>query len=333
VSLSASVGPLIQDFFVQHLSRQRRVSPRTVSAYRDAFRLLLRFLHQKTGTVPSALRLTNLDASAVLSFLDHLEQDRKNAARSRNVRLAAIRSFFRYVAMREPDSLGLATSVLAIPSKRVEKRLVGYLTREEMDALLAAPDRSDWIGRRDYTLLLTLYNSGARVSEIATVRRSQISFDTTPSIHLLGKGRKERAIPLWSKTARALQTWFQELGEDERGFAFPNARGGPLTRHGVAYIIRQAVQRALARCPSFAAKRVSPHVIRHTTAVHLLQGGVEPAVIALWLGHETVETTHGYVEADLAMKERALRKLAPVGPASGRRFKADDTLIAFLAGL
>jgi site-specific recombinase XerD len=330
VSLSASVGPLIQDFFVQHLTRQRCASPQTVAAYRDAFRLLLSFLHQKTGTVPSALRLTNLDAPAVLSFLDHLEQHRKNAARSRNVRLAAIRSFFRYVAMREPDSLGLATSVLAIPSKRVDRRLVGYLTREEMDALLAAPDRSEWIGRRDYTLLLTLYNSGARVSEIATVQRSQVSFDTTPSIRLHGKGRKERAVPLWPRTGRALQTWFREVAEDQHGFAFPNARGGPLTRHGVAYIIDQAVQRAQAPCPSLAAKRVSPHVIRHTTAMHLLQGGVELAVIALWLGHESVETTHGYVEADLAMKERALEKLAPLG-APARRFKADDALMAFLA--
>jgi integrase/recombinase XerD len=333
VSPSASVGPIIQDFFVQYLSRQKGASPQTVAAYRDAFRLLLRFLHQLTGTVPSALRLTNLDAPAVLSFLDHLEQDRKNAPRSRNVRLAAIRSFFRYVAMREPDCLGLATSVLAIPSKRVEKRLVGYLTREEMDALLAAPDRSEWIGRRDYTLLLTLYNSGARVSEIATLRRSQISFDTTSAIHLRGKGRKERAVPLWSKTVRALQMWFRELGEDQHGLAFPNARGGDLTRHGVAYIIGEAVQRALPRCPSLAKKRVSPHVIRHTTAMHLLQGGVELAVIALWLGHETVETTHGYVEADLATKERALRKLTPIGSASGGRFKADDALIAFLAGL
>lgn len=333
MSVSASVGPLIQDFFVQHLSRQRCASPQTVAAYRDAFRLLLSFLHQKTGTAPSALRLANLDAPTVLSFLDHLEQDRKNAARSRNVRLAAIRSFFRYVALREPDSLGLATSVLAIPSKRVDKRLVGYLSREEMDALLAAPDRSEWIGRRDYTLLLTLYNSGARVSEIATVQRSHVTFDTTPSIHLRGKGRKERVVPLWLKTGRALQTWFREIGESRDSFAFPNARGGPLTRHGVAYIIGQAVQRALAQCPSLAAKRVSPHVIRHTTAMHLLQGGVEPTVIALWLGHESVETTHGYVEADLAMKERALRKLAPVGSASGRQFKADDALIAFLAGM
>lgn len=333
MSLSASVGPLIQDFFVEHLCRQRCASPQTVAAYRDAFRLLLSFLHQKTGTVPSALRLTNLDAPAVLSFLDHLELHRKNAARSRNVRLAAIRSFFRYVSMREPDSLGLATSVLAIPSKRVERRLVGYLTREEMDALLEAPDRSEWIGRRDYMLLLTLYNSGARVSEIATLQRSQLSFTTTPSIRLRGKGRKERAVPLWPKTGRALQTWFREIGEDRDGFAFPNARGGPLTRHGVAYIIGQAVERALAPCPSLAAKRVSPHVIRHTTAMHLLQGGVELAVIALWLGHESVETTHGYVEADLATKERALRKLTPLGSAPGRRFKADDALIAFLAGL
>jgi len=330
VSASPSLGPLLQDFFVQHLLRQRRASPQTGAAYRDTFRLLLNFVHQTIGIAPAALHLVNLDVATILSFLDHLEQDRKNSVRSRNARLAAIRSFFRYVALREPDSLGLVTSVLAIPSKRADRRLVGYLTRQEMDALLAAPNRSEWIGRRDYALLLTLYNSGARVSEIAALQRSQVCFDTTTSIQLRGKGRKERAVPLWCKTTRTLQTWFRELGDSTAGFAFPNRFGGSLTRHGVAFVIGQAVRRGSVTCPSLATKRVSPHVIRHTTAMHLLQGGVDLGVIALWLGHESVETTHCYLEADLAMKERALEKLAPI-ETRARWFKADDALMAFLA--
>ena len=330
MSVSPSLGPLLQDFFVQHLLRQRRASPQTCAAYRDTFRLLLDFVHQTIRIAPAALHLKNLDAATILSFLDHLEQDRKNSVRSRNARLAAIRSFFRYVALREIDSLGLVTSVLAIPSKRVDRRLVGYLTRQEMEALLAAPNRSEWIGRRDHALLLTLYNSGARVSELAALQRSQVRFDTTTSIQLRGKGRKERAVPLWPKTTRTLQTWFRELGDSTAGFAFPNRLGGSLTRHGVAFIVGQAVKRGSVTCPSLATKRVSPHVVRHTTAMHLLQGGVELGVIALWLGHESVETTHCYVVADLAMKERALEKLAPIGTRA-RRFKADDALMAFLA--
>jgi site-specific recombinase XerD len=324
------LGPLLQDFFVQHLLCQRRASSQTGAAYRDTFRLLLNFVHQRIGIAPAALHRVNLDAATILSFLNHLEQDRKNSVRSRNARLAAIRSFFRYVALREPDSLGLVTSVLAIPSKRVDRHLVGYLTRHEMDALLAAPNSSEWIGRRDHALLLTLYNSGARASEIAALQRSQVRFDTTTSIQLQGKGRKERAVPLRPKTTRTLQTWFRELGDSTAGFAFPNRLGGSLTRHGVAFIVGRAAKRGSVNCPSLATRQVSPHVIRHTTAMHLLQGGVELSVIALWLGHESVETTHCYVEADLAMKERALEKLAPLG-APARRFRADDALMAFLA--
>lgn len=258
---------------------------------------------------------------------------RRDHGEARCRRLAAIRSFFRHVALREPDSLGLVTGVLAIPSKRVDRHLVGYLTRQEMEALLAAPNRSEWIGRRDFTLLLTLYNSGARVSEIAALRRSQVRFDTTTSIQLRGKGRKERAVPLWPKTTRTLQAWFASSGTQRTASRFRTGRaeqGGPLTRHGIAFIVGQAVKRGSVTCSSLAAKWVSPHVIRHTTAMHLLQGGVELGVIALWLGHESVETTHCYVEADLAMKERALAKLAPLG-APARRFKADDPLMAFLA--
>jgi integrase/recombinase XerD len=327
-----AVGPLVQLFFVEHLISHKRASPQTVSAYRDVFRLLFRFLHETVGTEPSALRLADLDAATILAFLDHLEKQRRNTPQSRNARLAAIRSFFRYVALREPESLAVVTRVLAIPQKRTERRIVGYLTRAEMEAILAAPDRFAPTGRRDHALLMTLYNSGARVSEITNLRRSRVSFGATTSLQLHGKGRKERAIPLWPRTSRVLRAWFDALGGPLDGFAFPNARGAPLTRHGVTWILVQMVERARVTCPSLVDKRVSPHVLRHTTAMHLLQSGVDATVIALWLGHESTETTHRYIEADLAMKERAIGKLAPLG-AGARRFKADDALMTFLSTL
>ena len=251
---------------------------------------------------------------------------------SRPTALAAIRSFARYVALCEPASLALVTRVLAIPRKRTTRRLVGYLTRAEMDACLAVPDRSRWTGRRDHALLLTLYNSGARVSELAALRRAEVTFGASPAVQLHGKGRKERVVPLWPRTARVLQAWFRELGGPADGVAFPNARGGRLTRHGIAYLLRRVVACVRPRCPSLATKQVSPHVVRHALAMHLLQAGVAPAVIALWLGHESVETTHMYVEADLTMKERALARL-PAAGSSPRRFQASDRLLAFLTGL
>jgi site-specific recombinase XerD len=325
------LSPLVQAFFVEHLLRHKRASPQTVSAYRDTFRLLLGFLHATTHREPATLSLGELDAPTILAFLDHLEQQRKNTVRSRNARLAALRPFFRFVALRTPDGLDLTTRVLAIPTKRADRHLIGSLTRDEMDALLAGPDRTRWAGRRDHALLLTLYNTGARVSEIIALRRSEVSFGASSSLRLHGKGRKERIVPLWAATARVLKPWFQELGTTPDSVAFPNARGGSLTRHGVRYL-KEAIRRVRPTCPSLTAKRVSPHVIRHTTAMHLLQAEVDPATIALWLGHESLETTHVYIQADLTMKERALAKLAPLGPPL-RRFKGDDALLRFLATL
>jgi site-specific recombinase XerD len=330
--MSPSLGPLVQAFFVEHLLTHKRASVQTVAAYRDTFRLLLNFLRETERREPSDLHLDDLDAPVVLAFLDHLEKRRGNSARSRNARLAALRSFFRFTALRHPERLELITRVLAIPVKRTERRLVGYLTRAEIDAVLAAPDRSCRIGRRDHALLLTLYNTGARVSEIASLGRQQVALGASSSVQLLGKGRKERMVPIWPRTARALRAWFREIGGAPNGRAFVSARGTPLTRDGIAYILEQAVERAGARCPSLRTKRVSPHVIRHATAMHLLQAGVDVATIALWLGHESIETTHMYVEADLAMKEVALKKLAPAG-APARRFKPDDSLMAFLTDL
>src|SRR5262244_362629 len=326
------IGPLLQNFFVEYLCNQKRVSPQTIASYRDTFRLLLEFMRNKHGIEPAAVSIKNLDVEVILSFLDHLEQSRHNSIRSRNLRLAAIRSFFRLVALRDPAQVSHAARVLAIPVKRTDRRLIKAITREEMEAILSAPDLSQWSGRRDHALLLTLYNSGARVSEITALEQSQFCFGAQSFLRFQGKGRKERAVPLWTKTARALQTWFRELSGRETNLAFVSARGRKLTRNGVDYILQQAVEQAVNECPSLRDKKITPHVVRHTTATHLLQSGVDISVIALWLGHESIETTHIYLEADLTTKERALSKLAPAG-VEVPRFKAKDEVLAFLATL
>ena len=341
---SVPAAGLVQAFFVEYPLNQKHASPRTLATYRDAFGLLLRFVHETHGVEPATISVENLDAPIMLAFRDNIEQQRANCIRSRNARLAAVRSFFRFVQMQEPAALAVASRVLAIPVKRTERKLAGYLTRPEIDAILTATDRTNWDGRRDHALLLTLYNSGARVSEITGVRRGDIVLDTPASLKLHGKGRKERAVPLWTKTAPVLRTWFQETGDRFGDFAFPSVRAKRLSRHGVSYLLTRVVDQAATTCPSLRGKRISPHVIRHSTgarvesplAMHLLQSGVDPAVIALWLGHESghesVETTHGYVEADLTMMETALGKLAPAG-AVPTRFKPTDELLAFLAAL
>jgi integrase/recombinase XerD len=332
VNTSPTLSSLVQYFFTQHLCEHRRSSARTIVAYRDTFRLLLNFLQARTGRAPTALTLADLDAPAILAFLDHIETERHNQIRSRNARLGAIRSFFRIVAVRDPANLGLVNRVLAIPTKRTDHRLVTYLTRVEMDAVLAAPDPATWLGRRDHSLLLTMYNSGARASEIINLRCTQVTFSSNTYVQLHGKGRKERTVPLWPQTARVLQRWFHELEATADSLAFPTIRRTVLSADGLNHLLQHAVQRAATDCPSLLTKRVTPHVIRHATAMHLLQSGVDIATIALWLGHESIETTHGYVEADLASKQRALEKLAP---AQGQlqRYQPEDELLRFLAGL
>jgi integrase/recombinase XerD len=326
------IAPHVQAFFADYLCQQRRLSPQTISSCRDTFRLLRMFLRDHTGVEPSALRIADVDAPVVLRFLTYLEQERGNSVRSRNIRLSAIRSFFRLVALRDPESIGIVARVLAIPMKRQDRKLIGYLTRTEIQALLATPDASTWSGRRDYALLLTLYNSGARVSEITTLRRQQICFGTSTFLQLIGKGRKERTVPLWPDTAQVLKAWFDELGDDAGPIAFPNARGKALSREGVDYLLKQAMQRAIPACPSLATKHITPHVIRHSTAMHLLQAGGDIATIALWLGHESIETTHVYLQADLAMQEKALEKLDPI-EGIWKRFQTDDSLLMFLNSL
>jgi site-specific recombinase XerD len=329
---SNCLAPHVQAFFAEYLCQQKRLSPHTIGSCRDTFRLLLVFLRDQTGVEPSALRIADVDAPAVLRFLTYLEEQRGNSVRSRNIRLAAIRSFFRSVALRDPDSLAIVTRVLAIPRKREDHKLIGYLTRTEIQALLAAPDQSTWSGRRDHALLLTLYNSGARVSEVTTLQRAQVCFGPSTFVQLTGKGRKERTVPLWPDTARVVKAWFAELEETVGPLAFPNARGKALSREGVDYRLQHAIQRATPACPSLATKHITPHVIRHTTAMHLLQAGVDIATIALWLGHESIETTHMYLQADLAMKEKALAKLDPL-EGEWKRFQADDPLLTFLTSL
>jgi len=260
MSRQALIAPHVQAFFAEHLCHHKRVSSKTIASYRDTFRLLLTFVKEDTGKEPSALHIHDLDAPVILRFLDYLEHQRGNAIRSRNARLAAIRSFARFLALRDPESLAITTRVLAIPSKRTDKKLIEYLTRLEVEALLAAPDRSCWGGRRDYALLLTLYNSGARVSEVTTLQRDQVCFGPPTFLQLKGKGRKERTVPLWPQTSQVLQAWFEELGDWGDPIAFPSARGRPLSREGVDYLLQKAVQKAASGCPSLCMKRITPHV-------------------------------------------------------------------------
>lgn len=323
---------LLQDFFLRRLIEQRGVSARTVESYRDAFELLLGFAEQRTGKRASALSLEDLDAPLVLDFLEHLEHERGNSARTRNVRLAAIRSFMSYASVRDPTSLPIAQRVLAIPPKRYDQPVLGYLTREEINALLAAPDRSTWSGRRDAIMLATMYNTGARVSEITTLRVCDVLLDRQLAVHLHGKGRRQRVIPLWKSTAHQLRTWLQEIDNDPGAPVFPNRAGKPLARSGVRDRLDRAVSQATQRCPTLQNRRISPHTLRHTCAMHLLQSGVDLAVIALWLGHADPATTHQYLEADLATKEAALRRLdSPQQPTT--RYRPPDQLLAFLDSL
>lgn len=328
---SPTFPSLVQDFFTQRLVSQSNASSRTIAAYRDTLRLLLCYA-ETTGKVLTSLSLGDLDAPFVLAFLDHLEKERRNSTRTRNARFAAIRCFLHYATLRDPTSLPIIERVLAIPMKRFERPLVGFLSREEMEAILAAPDPSTWSGQRDHAMIATFYNTGARVSEITAMRIIDAQLDHSLSVRIRGKGRKERTVPLWKSTARTLKRWINRLEKPLEGPLFPNRDGTPLSRFGVGKRLRLAVQSAANACLSLKGRRISPHTIRHTTAMHLLQSGVDITVIALWLGHESSTTTHLYVEADLTMKQQALNKLdAP--PADRRRFRATDSLLAFLDGL
>ncbi len=323
---------LVQAFFTDRLLRQRGASPHTVAGYRDTFRLLLRFAKERLGKAPSKLSLKDLDAPFVGDFLDHLEKARGNGARSRNTRLAAIHSFFQYLSFQEPPYADQCRRILAIPSKRYERRLIEYLTVEEIDALLAAPDRTTWIGRRDRALLLVAIQTGLRVSELISLRRSDISLGAGPHVRCEGKGRKQRITPFRQEAVEVLTQWLRECPAEPATPAFPSSRGGPLSRDAVERLVARHQRSAERRCPSLKRKRVTPHVLRHTAAMQLLRHGIDRSVIALWLGHESVETTEIYLHADLRLKEKALSKVTPLDVPPGR-FRPDDELLAFLEGL
>ncbi|MCH8244213.1 MAG: tyrosine-type recombinase/integrase, partial [Planctomycetes bacterium] len=285
--------------FCEYLISQRDLSPQTIGSYRDTFRLLLGFLDRQYRIKPDIVCVDDLDAPRVLMFLDYLERSRGNTARTRNNRLAAIRSFLRHAAAANPLLLPVAQRVLAIPAKRFERASVGYLTREQMQTILDAPDVSTFSGQRDRVLLMLLYNTGARVSELAGLQIQDVSLESRMSVHIRGKGRKNRSVPLWRQTVKMLRSWLRQLHGPPDSPLLPNARGNPMTRSGIAQRLRLAAKRAASENSALRDVRISPHMIRHTTAMHLLQSGVDLSVIAMWLGHETIQTTHQYLEADL----------------------------------
>jgi len=323
---------LLQAFFTDRLLKQRRASPHTVTAYRNTFRLLLRFAATRVGRAPSQLELTDLDAAFLGEFLDHLERDRGNCARSRNARLAAVHAFFRYVAFTAPAHALLCQQVLAIPSKRFERGIVEFLDDEQVEAILYAPDLASWIGRRDRALLLVAVQTGLRVSELIALRRQDVTFGTGAHVRCHGKGRKLRCTPLRRDVARVLDAWLRECHPAADTPVFSNSRGGRMSDDAVERLVAKHVAAARRRCPSLASKRVTPHTLRHTAAMRLLQAGVDRSVIALWLGHESIETTQMYLHADLRLKEKALARTAESRRAVPR-FRPRDALLSFLEGL
>lgn len=329
---AASLSVLLEGFFTRRLMQQLQASPHTIASYRDTFRLLLRFAHKRLGSRPSALKFEQIDATLVTTFLHDLEDKRGISARSRNLRLSAIRSFFQYAAFEAPDHAAQVQRVLAIPGKRCTRTQVCHLTRPEVDALLAAPDMSIWAGRRDHALLLLAVQTGLRLSELTGLRREDVRLDTGAHVHVIGKGRKERCTPLARQTRDALATWMKRDLSAKTSVVFPSARGGRLSADAVQYLVAKHVAIAGKTCPSLTRKRVTPHVLRHTTAMELLQAGTGRSVIAMWLGHESLETTQIYLDADLTLKEQVLARTTPHDGQAGR-YRPDDQLMAFLSAL
>jgi len=323
---------LLHAFFTDRLMSQRQASSHTIASYRDTFRILLAFAAQRLKKAPSTLRLEDLDTPFIGAFLTHLEKERGNTARSRNVRLAALHSFFRYVALHDPVHVALAQRVLAIPAKRYHRKQIQFLARSEIDVLIAVPDQNTWAGRRDRTLLLVAVQTGLRLSELIGLRCEDVVFGVGAHVRCTGKGRKERCTPLRRETTVTLRAWLLERNGQPGDPVFPNGRGRALSSDGVEYILAKHVATARQRCPSLEKKRITPHVLRHTAAMDLLQSGVDRSVIALWLGHESMETTQIYLHADLELKERALAKTSPLGVPT-RRYRPDDKLLAFLKSL
>lgn len=327
-----SFPSLVQRFFTEYLNAQRAMSPRTVVCYRDGLTLFLSFAQRHLDKPATALALVDLTPELILAFLDHLEVKRHNSVRSRNLRLTALRAFLKYAGRRDVSSLYAVEKALSVPMKRFDRPMLGYLTRKEMAAVLGRPDAS-WTSRRDHLLFTMLYNTGARVSEIIGVRVADVILDRVSFVHLMGKGRKERPVPLWPSTAREIRVWLRaNPALHDQAPLLPNRAGHAMTRSNVEKRLALAVQRATSQYPELKKKRVSPHIIRHTTAMHLLQDGVKFPEIALLFGHETLNTTHRYVQADLEMKGKALARLE-TPEIRMKRYRPPDKLLAFLQSL
>ena len=330
--MAANLPSLLQSFFTDRLLRQRQASPDTIAGYRDCFRLLLHFARERLGKMPSKLRVEDLDAPFIGLFLDHLESVRKNSARTRNARLGAIHSFFQYVAFEEPAHALHCQRILAVPNKRHERRPIEFLNREEIDALLAVPNRSTWIGRRDRTLILVAVQTGLRVSELIGLNCQDVVLGTGAHVSCLGKGRKLRCTPLRPESAKMVGAWLRERHGQPEEPVFPSIRGSRLSRDAIECLLTKYAHLAERSCPSLKRKKVSPHVCRHAAAMDLLHYGVDRSVIALWLGHESPETTNMYLHADMRLKEKALSRTESLG-AKPTRYRPDDKLLAFLEGL
>ena len=328
----STLAPTLQAFFTDRLTRQRHASGHTIAAYRDALKLLLAFAAQHTGKAPSHLDIADLDAALIGAFLDHLEHQRGNSVRTRNARLAAIHSLFRFAALRHPQDAAVIQRVLAIPPKRYDQTLITYLTEPVTDALLAAPVESTWTGRRVHALLTLAIHTGLRVSELTALTRADIHLGTGAHVSCLGKGRKQRITPLTADVTAALRAWLAEHAGLPTDPLFPTRRGTPLSPDAVQQRLAAHATTAASTCPTLANKKLAPHVLRHTAAMRLLNAGVDTTVIALWLGHESVATTQVYIHADLALKEQALARTTPAGTTPGR-YQPPDAIIAFLESL
>ena len=327
-----ALAPTLQAFFTDRLIGQRRASPHTISSYRDTFRLLLCFAAETTRKHPWELDIDDIDAPFVASFLEHLEHDRRNSVRTRNNRLAAIHSLFSWAALSHPEHAASIQRVLTIQAKRVERNLVTYLTEDEVDALLAACDRSSWTGRRDHAMTVLAVQTGLRISELVSLTCTDVVLGTGPHVHCIGKGRKERRTPLVPLTVGVLRVWLAERKGSSSDPLFPTTTGKRLSRDAIEHRIARYVSIAGASCPSIRAKHVTTHTLRHTAAMRLLLSGVDVTVIALWLGHEQVSTTNIYLHADMSQKERAIARVRQPGTTPGR-YRASDEILAFLEGL
>lgn len=328
-----SLAPLLQAFFTGRLMTQRRASPNTIAAYRDTFKLLFGYIHERTGKAPSSLEISDLNADIVTGFLTHLETVRGNSVRTRNARLAAIHSLFAYAALRHPEHAGTIQRVLAIPTARVHRKIVTWLDDTETAALLAACDQTTRTGRRDHAMIALAAQTGLRVSELIGLTIADIHIGTGPHVHCLGKGRKQRRTPLLAGIAAILNVWIAENPGAADDPLFTTSTGKPLSRDAIERRIRVAVDAASTACPSLAHKHVTAHTLRHTCAMRLLHAGVDTTVIALWLGHEQIATTNIYIHADMTIKENAIAKTTPLSTGSTRRYQPDDTTLAFLAAL